>query len=73
MELMPVSSSNLAAVGYDRYAAVLVVQFLNGAVYEYYGVPTAAYAGLLQASSKGHFLATQIKGRFEYCQVALAQ
>ena len=38
-QLVPVSSSALRAVGYDDSREILEIQFNNGAVYRYYGVP----------------------------------
>lgn len=37
--LIPVTSSNAAAAGYDATASIMIVQFQNGRLYEYYNVP----------------------------------
>jgi hypothetical protein len=42
-------------VGYDREIAILEIEFTNGAVYEYDGVPEEIYADLLAAESKGAY------------------
>ncbi len=39
MNRVPVSSSNLAAVGYDPAGKVLEIEFLNGSIYQYFNVP----------------------------------
>ena len=39
MYRQPVSSSNLASVGYDASSMTLEVGFNNGSVYQYYNVP----------------------------------
>jgi len=61
MLLVPVSSSNLAAIGYDPTAAELQVQFQTGAIYAYHNVPPEVYDGLVNASSKGTYFAEMIR------------
>lgn len=69
MERTPVSSSNIAAIGYDSDNAVLEVEFNNGAVYAYSGVPLAEYEAIMSADSKGKYLHANIKGRYPYAQL----
>lgn len=61
MERIPVSSSNVASIGYDPSNSTLEVEFLNGNTYEYYGVPESIYNDFMNADSKGRFLDQQIK------------
>lgn len=61
MEMISVSSSNLSAVGYDHDTATLRIQFLNGGAYDYQGVPSDFYEGLLGAGSKGQYFDQFIK------------
>lgn len=61
MDRKNVSSSNIASIGYDSMSQVLEVEFLSGAVYQYYDVPKALYEGLMAADSHGKFLAEHIK------------
>jgi hypothetical protein len=61
MEMIPVSSSNLAAIGYEPETAVLRIQFLNGGTYLYHGVPLETYEGLLNAGSKGQYFDQFVK------------
>lgn len=56
MEMHPVVSSNLRAIGYDAERETLRVEFRNGARCEYVGVPAALFAELQVAPSKGGFL-----------------
>lgn len=68
--MIPVSSSNLASVGYDYDTATLHIQFLKGGLYEYYGVPTDVYEGLLTAGSKGQYFDSVIKkGGYSFSKV----
>ncbi|WP_210013924.1 KTSC domain-containing protein [Pseudomonas palmensis] len=61
MERVSVSSSNIASVGHDESSQTLEVEFLNGAVYEYYDVPGHVYQELVSASSVGGYFAQRIK------------
>ena len=61
MERIPVQSSNLASVGYDSKTATLEVEFLNGSIYQYFGVPAEVHQGLMNAGSKGSYLDQNIK------------
>ena len=47
--LISISSSNVAAAGYDFASSVMKVQFLNGALYEYYEVPLELWESFLSA------------------------
>jgi hypothetical protein len=56
MEMIPVDSSNIEAIGYDPESATLTIQFKKGgSVYEYYDVPQHEYDGLMAADSKGTY------------------
>ena len=61
MQRTPVSSSNLASVGYDASSATLEIAFNEGGVYQYYQVPESVYHGLMAASSKGRYFDSMIK------------
>ena len=69
MERTPVSSSNISAIGYDPDSEVLEVEFINGAVYSYSGVPPGEYEGFMNAESKGRYLHASIKGRYSYAKL----
>lgn len=69
MERIPVESSNIASIGYDEDTNTLEIEFHNGGVYQYFDVPFAVYDGLMEANSKGQYLAQQIKGQFRYVKV----
>ena len=70
MEMIPVDSTNISAIGYDYELATLRVDFLKGRSYEYYGVPAELYEGFLSATSKGQYLNIYIKkGGFSYSPI----
>jgi len=65
-----VSSTNLRSIGYDPETKTLEVEFVNGHIYEYRGVPPAAYEGLDQARSKGSHFNRHIKDRYAFHRVS---
>ena len=67
MNMISVSSSNLDSVGYENHT--LYVRFKNGSLYSYSGVPEYVYNELMDASSKGHYLATYVKGHYPYSKI----
>jgi len=69
MERYSVASSNIASIGYDADTDTLEVEFLSGAIYQYYNVPQNMYDQLIQAGSKGRFLNTYIKNAYPYSRV----
>lgn len=69
MERQPVSSSNVASVGYDEASNTLEIEFHNGTVYQYFDVPQNVAQALVSASSVGSYLASNIKGHYRYSKV----
>lgn len=65
-EMHPVSSSNIAAVGYDPESQSVYVQFLNGSTYRYNGVPEHEFENLRTASSVGSYLNRNFKNVYPY-------
>ena len=65
----PVSSSNLKSVGYDPNSALLEIEFHDGSIYQYSGVPKDTYTALVEAASLGSFLHKHIRGKYSYRKV----
>jgi hypothetical protein len=65
-DMQPVSSSNIAAIGYDAENQAVYVQFLNGPIYAYKGVPENEYENLLTAPSVGSYLNRNYKNVYPY-------
>jgi len=61
MEKIPVDSTNIASVGYVAASSTLEIEFNNGTIYQYSGVPENEYTELMNASSKGSYLNQHIK------------
>ncbi len=64
MERVPVSSSNLASVGYEDETQTLEVEFLKTGIYQYFGVPAPLHEALMGASSVGSFFNANIRNNF---------
>lgn len=69
-EMHPVSSSNIAAVGYDADNQIVYVQFLNGSIYAYKGVLEHEFENLRTAASVGSYLNRNYKNVYPYEKVA---
>jgi hypothetical protein len=66
VEMVPVSSSNIESVGYDKENEITYVRFLNGTLYSYKGVPMHEFEGLLNAPSIGSYLHRNFKNIYPY-------
>ena len=65
MNLIPVCSSAIAAVGYNLFTGTLAVVFTTSTtLYTHPGVPFAAYVAFLRARSLGAFYNSNIRGRY---------
>lgn len=69
MQRQPVESSSLASVGYEEWTRTLEVEFRNGGVYRYLGVPSSVHQALLTAESRGAYLNTRIKPYYPYVRL----
>jgi hypothetical protein len=56
IDMIPVASSNVKAIGYDRDFRRLYVSFKSGDVYRYEDVPEFTFQTFLIAPSKGKYL-----------------
>jgi hypothetical protein len=70
MTITAVASTTLAAIAYDEAQRLLQVEFRNGAVYHYFGVPMAVHRALLGAPSKGSYFNQSIRGQFAFERVS---
>ena len=65
----PVSSSNIASIGYDPGSETLEIEFTNGSIYQYFNVPARLHEQLMAAPSKGQFLNTYIRNAYPYSRI----
>lgn len=69
MQRETVQSSNIRSVGYDPSQKLLEIEFHDGGIYHYFGVPADLHDRLMKAPSKGGFLSAHIKGHFRFAPV----
>jgi hypothetical protein len=62
-----VSSSNIKSIGHEN--DVLEVEFSNGGIYHYHGVPVAKFHSLKGAKSIGGYLHQHIKPKYKSVKV----
>jgi hypothetical protein len=62
----PVSSTMIAAIGYDEEAEALEVEFVSGAVCRYRGISPDLYEDFRAAPSKGKFFNRYIKDAYPW-------
>jgi len=63
-ETVAIESSSLDKVAYHHQRAILQVEFRDGTLYHYLGVPIQTYRDLLQADSKGAYFNHRIRNLF---------
>ena len=64
MNMIPVDSSNLEAVGYE--SGTLYISFHHGGTYCYYDVPEYIYRDLMQADSHGKYFHANIRNVYRH-------
>jgi len=64
MQMIPVSSSAISAVGYDPSTGRMKIAFTQGHTYDFCRVPQHVYEGLMRAYSKGSYYNDNIKDRY---------
>ena len=64
MKMVPVTSSNIAKIGYDADRRELRLEFKSGATHDHLAVPPAEYAALMSAESHGKYYASNIKKQY---------
>lgn len=69
MERQSVQSSNISSIGYDSESQTLEIEFLNNSIYQYFDIPEHIYNELMESSSKGQYLANNVKGVYRYSRV----
>jgi hypothetical protein len=69
MKRVRVDSSVIASVGYDRKKEILELEFVSGAIYQYFEVPEEEHRWLMEADSKGRYVNRHIKDNYRFVQV----
>lgn len=63
---IPVASSNIASIGYDKEAQILEIEFHHGAIYQYADVPEKVYEELMSSPSQAAYFMNELKDKFKY-------
>lgn len=64
MQRQLINSSSIKSAGYDN--GTLEVEFKQGLIYQYYGVPEEFWINLMVSDSAGSYLAKNIKNEFPF-------
>ncbi len=64
-----VVSTEIEWIGYDNKREMLQVEFIEGKIYQYDGVPESVYKAFLDATSHGAFFEDFVKSRYPYRRV----
>lgn len=64
-----IQSSNLKKTEYDTETKKMLVEFNNGAKYEYIEVPHQVYTQFRMSESQGKFFSTKISKTYKYRKV----
>lgn len=67
IEMTPVKSSNIAAVGYKD--GKMQIQFKGGGLYSYNNVPVDVFERLKKAPSVGKFFHRNVKGVYPFIKL----
>lgn len=59
-------STAIRRIHYDPAERRLDVEFMSGAIYEYFGVPERLYEEFVSAPSRGRFFAYRFRDKFSY-------
>jgi hypothetical protein len=65
MQMTPVASTMIRAVGYDPEESKLAVEFNNGATWEYDDVPQDIFDGLTGGGSAGAYFHNHVRNSFD--------
>jgi hypothetical protein len=69
MDRQPVTSGNLAEVGYDADLETLEIMFRSGRIYQYYNFPAFMFDRFMTSDSLGRFFNAEIKGHYPEARI----
>jgi len=70
MEFTAVESTQISQIGYDEETLEAQVEFSNGSVYRYTGVPKDVIDGIINAGSPGRAFNATLKWGYSYQKVS---
>jgi hypothetical protein len=67
---MPIAqSSHLQSYDYDPDTETLTIQFVNGSIYQYSGVPATEYWNMQQSGGSGSYFVAKIRNSYPYQKI----
>jgi hypothetical protein len=69
IKLQPISSENLAAIGYDEKREILEVKFDHGETYRYSNISKVVFDAMMGASTPGQYFYHFIRTSYPYYQI----
>lgn len=73
IDTVAIESSSLDNVAYHHPRAILQVEFRDGTICQYFGVPIQTYRDLLRADSKGAHFNHHIRNLFPHASAACSR
>lgn len=70
MDMYRIHSSHLAQAGYDPFSELLRIEFTDGLVYDYRGVPEHIFRGLMASDSAGEYHYRRIRDVYPYTKIS---
>ena len=70
IQRQPVSSSDIASIGYDGATETLEIEFKATGIYRYFSVPKTVAEDLQRTPSPGKFFLQHIKGKYAWEKVS---
>ena len=69
MQNTPLSESKIRSFGYHQPSRTLELEFLNGKIYQYYGIPENLCNAMKEADSMNEFFHLHIKNVYAFARV----
>ena len=69
IKMIPVTSSNVKAYGYEPESQTFRVQFKTGSTYEVSNFPQSELSRFITSQSKGGFYAQYVRGKYPIVKV----
>jgi hypothetical protein len=69
MKRTSVQAESLHSVGYAPCASILEIEFADGGVYQFVGVPTSVHDGLMVAANKDGYFEEHIREGYDYRRI----
>ena len=70
MKRFHATSSNIIGIGYDNSRQILEIEFVGGAVFQYFDVSEETYQGLITSESVGRHFQTYIKSQYSFTKLS---